>query len=669
MESSTKGLLVAIVCLGMLEASCLTPPPEAPHAAVKRTASKTVDPKRAPLVLKPGPADPKKGEDAPAWRYIAIDQFGYRPDMKKVAVLVDPEDGFNAADDYKPGETFELRKWADGAVVWSGRPAPWNKGAVQKNAGDRGWWLDFSEVREPGAYFVFDKDNRVRSYEFQIGNGVYRRVLEAAVRMYYYNRANFEKKRPFACVGDKCWEQGRDYMGPGQDGEARSVRARGDEKTARDLSGGWWDAGDTNKYVTFAIGAVHPLLTAYRHNPKAFTDDYNVPESGNGIPDLLDQIKVETDWLMKMQPKDLGGGVLIKMGEAGGANGRPEEDKVARFYYPEPCSSATLAASGMFAHASLVFAGVPAWKDYAGELKQRALDAWKWYGTHERNPKCDDGTIKSGNADWSLDDQDQNTVEAAVYLYALTGDKAFEEAMKKNLHKTHAFKEDRWSVYGEVTGEALLYYTTLPNADASLKEKITSRKKDQAKSVDIYKLKPEQDLYLAFMRDESYHWGSNSPRANYGNNVYELIQYGLAADADKRTYLERAEGMLHSFHGVNPMQIVYLSNMYPYGATDSVNEIFHTWFFDGTKWDNAKTSEFGPAPGYVAGGPNHSYCEGAKDHLCHDSLVARQPSQKAFLDFNTSWDPKKEFDQSWEITEPGIYYQAAYVLLLSKFVD
>jgi hypothetical protein len=48
--------------------------------------------------------------------------------------------------------------------------------------------------------------------------------------------------------------------------------------------------------------------------------------------------------------------------------------------------------------------------------------------------------------------------------------------------------------------------------------------------------------------------------------------------------------------------------------------------------------------------------------------LTRQPSQKAYLDFNTSWAPDKEYDVSWEITEPAIYYQAAYVKALSKFV-
>ncbi len=44
---------------------------------------------------------------------------------------------------------------------------------------------------------------------------------------------------------------------------------------------------------------MHQLLTAYAEHPAAFTDDFNIPESGNGLPDLIDEVKWEVDWLKK----------------------------------------------------------------------------------------------------------------------------------------------------------------------------------------------------------------------------------------------------------------------------------------------------------------------------------------------------------------------------------
>jgi endoglucanase len=614
--------------------------------------------------------EPKSGNDIPESRYLVVDQFGYRPDMKKVAILVDPQQGWNAKDEYVPGNTLELRRFDDGVRVMSGKPALWNNGDTQPSSGDRGAWFDFSQVTAPGSYFVFDRQNGVRSVRFDINPNVYRDVLKAAVRMFYFNRANFAKAKPFACVGEKCWLEGVDYMGPRQDKEAHSVLDKDNDKTSRDLSGGWWDAGDTDKYTTFTYSVMHQLLSAYDDNPGPFTDDYNIPESGNGLPDLIDELEYELGFLKKMQPPDLNGGALLKVGNIEFGDPIPEESKFKRYYYPAPCSSATITLASVFAHASLTLSKFEKLKDDAADLRKRALSAWAYYGNHPKSDACDDGTIKSGDADVSLPDQEARAVVAAVYLYALTGDKQVEEFIGKNRDLTRPFKEDTWSVYEAPEGDAFLFYTTLPTANAELKQTILSRKLSHWKTVDIYGMKPEKDLYRAYMREYSYHWGSNQPRANHGNTNYDLVQYKLLNGAEAQSARDRAAGILNSFHGVNPMQLVYLTQMSAYGAERSENEIFHTWFRDGSAlWDSAKDSKFGPAPGYVPGGPNKSYCESDKDHKCNSSELRKQPAQKAYLDFNTAWAPDRDYDISWALTEPAIYYQAAYVKLLSKFVD
>ncbi len=49
---------------------------------------------------------------------IAVDQFGYAPDMIKVAVISDPQTGFNAAEGYTPGANLEVRSWPDHTAVF-----------------------------------------------------------------------------------------------------------------------------------------------------------------------------------------------------------------------------------------------------------------------------------------------------------------------------------------------------------------------------------------------------------------------------------------------------------------------------------------------------------------------------------------------------------------------
>ncbi len=586
--------------------------------------------------------------------YIMVDQFGYRPEDAKVAVLVDPQAGFNAEDEYVPGSVLEVRATEGDEVVFSGSPEAWNDGVVQETSGDRGWWFDFSEVSEPGSYYVYDVEQDVRSYEFEIADDVYNEVLEAATRMFYYNRANTAKEEPYA---DALWTDAESFLGPGQDTEARFVEDKENPDTARDLSGGWFDAGDYNKYVTFAQAPVHMLLTAYEQNPDAFTDDFNIPESGNGLPDLIDELLWEFDWLKKMQVED--GGVIIKVGNIDyNSVSPPSEDERPRYYAPV-CSSSSIAAASMFAHGALVFGQFEELSDYAADLGDRAVRAYDWYVNNPRRDDCDSQEIKAGDADRTLVEQDAIQAVAAVYLFALTGEERYQDALEATYQATRAFSDGdalRWSMYDPDQGDALLYYTTLENADPELAQTILDAKQEQATltSAELYGFQPNQDLYRAYLPELSYHWGSNYVRSALGNTNLDMLHYDLNADASE-SYKEKALGIVHYLHGVNPLNMVYLTNMYEYGAEYSANEVWHDWFRDGSVWDDALTSERGPAPGYVPGGPHAAYTGQA-------SPPAGEPAQKAYRDWNTG------SGLPWEITEPAIYYQAAYVKLLSNFV-
>jgi endoglucanase len=80
------------------------------------------------------------------------------------------------------------------------------------------------------------------------------------------------------------------HAGANQDKQCR-LYGSSTPATERDLSGGWHDAGDYNKYVNFALNPVLDLARCYLEQPDVFGDDAGIPESGNGIPDLLDELK------------------------------------------------------------------------------------------------------------------------------------------------------------------------------------------------------------------------------------------------------------------------------------------------------------------------------------------------------------------------------------------
>ncbi len=589
--------------------------------------------------------------------HLAVDQFGYRPDDTKVAVIRDPRQGYDSRSRFSPGPMYQVRRASDGGVVFSAVPTAWRDGAVESSSGDRGWWVDFSSLHEPGTYFIYDVGNKVRSAAFDIQQEVYKKVLQAALHMYYYQRSGIAKQRPYA---EPCWTDAPAYAGPDQDTHAHDITDRDNKARLRDVSGGWFDAGDTNKYVTFASQPVHQLLTAYQENPAAFTDDFNIPESGNGVPDVLDEVRWETTWLKKMQFTD--GSAALKVGEIVYAAGSPpSSDHQTRYYIPS-CTSSTIAIAGMFAHAAHVFGQLPSLASESADLKARAIAAWNNYqGITPKQTHCDTGVVHAGNADWSEADQQASAAVAAIYQFAVTGEAAYDRYVQAHFRDLQPYHDFGWSRYKPEQGEALLFYTTLPQADPVLRRTILADKlNDIHTSNQVYGFRPEDDLYRAFLHEAQYHWGSNNPRAAYGNTNMDVVTYSLDP-ANTSTYTTRALDVLHYFHGVNPFSTVYLSNMYAYGATKSLNEIYHVWFWHDSRWSDARSSECGPAPGYIPGGPN---AQAAKDGV-PDSLrpPVGQPPQKSYRDWNKA-DP----DKSWTVTEPAIYYQSGYVKLLSKFV-
>jgi endoglucanase len=137
-----------------------------------------------------------------------------------------------------------------GKVVKTAPPTVWNGGNTDPASGDKAWWFDFSEIEAPGKYAVVDLEKGIRSADISIGEHVYKDVMKHALRVYFYQRAGFEKKPEFA---GRAWADRASHLGPGQDPESRPWHEGRPSNPAaksliKDLRGGWYDAGDFNKY-------------------------------------------------------------------------------------------------------------------------------------------------------------------------------------------------------------------------------------------------------------------------------------------------------------------------------------------------------------------------------------------------------------------------------------
>lgn len=599
--------------------------------------------------------------------FIVVDQFGYQPARIKIAVLRDPVTGFDATDQFTPGTICEVVNATSNAVVFSAAPVAWNSGAVNISSGDRAWQFDFSNVTAAGDYFVRDKQSGVTSPTFSIATDVYAPVLRAAMRYFYYQRASMEKKAAFAGAG---WADAISHVGALQDRNARLYSAPSDASTERDLSGGWYDAGDYNRYTSWHATYIINLLHAYIENPGIWADNYNIPESGNGIPDIIDEIRFGLDWLVKMQNTD--GSMLSILSVA---HASPPSAATGQSLYGSPNTSCALVSAGAFALAAKVFAAQTGAAAFAADLLTRAENAWTWA---QANPnviwKNNDAAYASqgiGAGQQETDDYGRTVyaLTSAAYLFDATGKATYRTYVDAHYTEAHLLMWTNASPFEDLVQQALLYYVALPAATSATAAAIRTAYTSGMETTDNWMaVTNKTDPYMAHLG--YYGWGSNGTKSAQGVMYAALVHYGLGTRS-AATVMDTAAGYIHYLHGVNPLGKAYLSNMAALGAENSVDQFYHTWFnHNNPKWGSVKDSTFGPAPGFLVGGPNPGYnwaagCPtlNAACGTAAPSPPTGQPDQKSYKDFNDSWPI-----DSWEVTENSNSYQTAYIRLLAKFL-
>jgi endoglucanase len=598
----------------------------------------------------------------PVSPFIVVDQFGYLPDAEKVAVLRDPEAGFDAMESYAPGAKYQLIDAATKAVVSELTAKPWSDGAVDPKSGDRAWRVDFSTWTTPGVYYLLDVDAKVRSDLFRVASDVYRLALRHAFRTFFYQRAGFEKKAEFAGAG---WADGPSHLGAGQDMNARLFGQTTDAATERDLSGGWYDAGDLNRYTAWTADYIVTLLRAYEETPEVFGDDFGLPDSGNGQSDLLDEVRFGLAHLARTQSAS--GGCISVLGVASAS---PPSAATGPSVYGPESTNATIRAGIAFAWAARLFRKTDA--TLADEQLARAKKAWEFA---EANPAVkfeNTGKVAAG-------EQQSSDKEVALYKLGFAvalhradagGTPAFKTFFESNFAAAGLGLLNNYNAAWELPlTELYLDYTVMPDADATVKKAIVDAFATTIAAADnLGTLTVDPDPYLAYVAD--YTWGSNAHKSRTGCLQYDVISFNI--DASKNADARRAaERYVHYLHGLNPLGLVYLSNMGASGAHKSASTFFHTWFADKSpRWDEVGVSTDGPPPGFLVGGPNPSYdwdgvCPGnAQCPAARPSPPYMQPPQKSYANFNDSWPVN-----SWSVTENSNGYQVYYLRLLAKFVN
>jgi len=439
--------------------------------------------------------------------HIVVDQFGYLPELEKRAVLRNPKRGYDAGQNYTPASRMQLINTATGQAVFEAAPRAWQGGATDSQSGDQAWVFDFSSVTQRGRYVVRDPQNRLDSYPFEINANVYKPVLKAAFKSLYYQRAGFAKQAPYAAAG---FEDRASHLGAGQDSQTRNFFDKGNVASARDLRGGWYDAGDYNKYTNWTANYILSLLHSYEENPRVWGDDFGIPESGNGVPDILDEVKWGLDWLARMQNPD---GSLLSI--QGLASASPPSAASGPSYYGPPSTSASLSGAAAFGYAAKVFKGQDS-RNYGS----RAVRAWGWASKNPRvifrNNEGRSKGLGAGQQEVDSKGLQQKWLQAAVYLHTLTGEPVYGERASQLYRSLKPIDPYWFNSFESQLTQTLVFYAKQPRTDRALKAKILSDFKSHVFESEpgMESIRTNDDPYGSPLK--TYTWGSNSIKAGKG---------------------------------------------------------------------------------------------------------------------------------------------------------
>ena len=315
---------------------------------------------------------------------------------------------------------------------------------------------------------------------------------------------------------------------------------------------------------------------------------------------------------------------------------------------------------------------------YQDELILAAINAWNW---GDQNPDVtfyNSGIIVSGEQQTSAYETDMRKMIAAIYLYDATANLVYSQYVDTHYMDSHMMQWEYVYPFETAIQNALIKYSIMPGSGSDVSAAIqnvyiNSVAENNEDNLPAYT--NATDAYMAYMADQNYTWGSNTFKARQAMLLDNIEFYNLSGNSQ---FKDAAEGYLHYFHGVNPNDICFLSNMNQSGAEKSVNSFYHAWFTDGNAlWDEVGVSVYGPPPGFIPGGANPTYSLDAccnndcgsniANLMCNQDFVTpplNQPIQKSWRDWNAGWP-----QNSWTITEVAIYTQAAYIKLLSRFVS
>ncbi len=445
---------------------------------------------------------------------------------------------------------------------------------------------DFSSFHTNGTYIIAI-ENLPASYPFTVGSNANHEVAAAALKGYYYQRVSMPLEKQYAGK----WARPAGHPDNLVFIHPSAATNRRPEGTEISTPGGWYDAGDYNKYIVNSGITMGTLLSAYEDYPLYFdTVNTSIPENNNGIPGILNEVLYNLRWMLTMQdPYD--GGVYNKCTNAAfDGMVMPGVTKLPR-YVVQKGTAATLDFAAVMAQCGRMAQNfskqLPGLSD---SCLRAARKAWQWakqnpdsvYDQEAMNELFEPKISTGAYGDRNFSDE---WLWAAAELYSSTKDKQFHSFLMERINDSMVLPS--WS------NVRMLGFYTLVRNEKSLPAELTAgiaHIKDRLLSfADMYLPHIKENAFQTVMGQSKrdFIWGSNAVAANQG--IVLVNAYLVTKD---KKYIDAALSNLDYILGRNATGYCFVtgigsrSTMHPHhrpSVADGINE---------------------PVPGLLAGGPN-----------------------------------------------------------------
>ena len=482
-----------------------------------------------------------------------LNSLGYLPKEEKI-ITVSPD-----------VHSFKLVEANTGNIVFEGNTSDT---VSQADVGMTVRRADVSSVTTPGEYYLQANDS-LKSPQFLIAPDVYNFAFKTTIRAFYLWRCGTAVEGNYNGIHfshDACHIQ---------DGGLDSIGYANQQK---DGTGGWHDAGDYGKYVVNAGITIGLLFMAWdQFGDKIKNISLDLPETAPGYPGYLEELKWETDWLLKMVYPDGSGKVSHKLTRTNFSGFIKPEDDLEKRYFTGWSSAATADFVGIMAQAARYF------KPYDAEYAQKCLDAaWLSYSFLKDNPAFHSSPWQGFRTGAYYTNDEDDRLWAAAEMWETTGDTACLSDFETRFRAIGVKVEENWD-WGNIQNMGTFTYI-LSRRKGKDPEVLDEAKKQVIEVADRIVEKAKKDIFNRPLGNK-YYWGCN------GTVARQVLNLQVANQVSPNVkYVNTALDAVHNLFGCNQYGRSFVTGlgfnppMNPHDRRSGSDDIIEPW------------------PGYIVGG-------------------------------------------------------------------